>query len=587
VQTAVAPGWQRRTDHRRRTIAQLLIVDDEGSVRDSLRRVLERDGHTVRDASGVGAARERLAEETFDLVLCDINMGGESGLDLVREVAADLPDTAVVMVTGVDDPEVAREAIAMGAAGYLLKPFVPNEILINVASGLRRRDLERARRSHLEELEAKILSRGAALQQVFKQLDEVEAGVHLYEQETITHLVTALTLRSEETGSHLQRMSRYAAALAVRRGIEAWSEDEFRVAAMLHDVGKIGVPDSVLLKPGPLNDDEFAAIRRHPDLGAGLIAGSLSRVLQLGARIALTHHERWDGTGYPGGLAGEAIPIEGRIAAVADVFDALTSDRVYRRALPADEAVAMMVEQRGRQFDPELVDLFESSVEDLLAIRAAHADPPPDRLVRVVLADHRRLFSDALTRALVEAGGISVVGMARAATEVEGLVLDRQPDVVVIDADFADIPGLQLAARALSASPGSAVILLAERDDDDSILAALDAGCAGVVRRDRAFDELGRAVGAAHRGDTTVASGRLAAMLTRRSQRPNAGLTPRESDVLALMAEGLSNELIAERLFVSLNTVRNHVQRILTKLSVHSKLEAVAEAGRRGLLPPR
>jgi putative two-component system response regulator len=568
-------------------MAFLLIVDDEAPVRESLRQVLERRGHSVYEAASVAEARERLAAQTFELILCAIHLGAESGLALVRQVAAELPDTAILMVTAVDDPEVAREAMAMGACGYLVKPFSPNEMLITVDSGLRRQEMEKARRGQIEELEAKVLSRSTALHQALKRVEESETGAQVVEQETVQRLVTALMLRSEETGGHIQRMSRYAAGLAAKRGIDMWTSDEFRVAAMLHDVGKIGVPDAILLKPGPLSQEEFRIIKRHSEIGASLLGDGASRVLLLGARIALSHHERWDGSGYPGGLLGDAIPLEGRVAAVADVFDALTSHRVYRPAMPLGEAMEVMRGERGRHFDPDLVDLFEASMGEMLAIRETHADPPPPEVVMVAIVDARRLFSDALARLLAATEGITVVGTAGSGREAEHLLAGRGADVVVVDAELPDGDGIDLARRIRAVRPDTAVIVLAAHDDDRLLLAALDAGCAGVVLRDRAFDDLGAAIAAADRGEPVVAPGRLVGLLGRRNATDQAGLTRRETEVLALMAEGLSNEAIAQRLVVSLHTVRNHVQRILMKLSAHSKLEAVAEAGRRGLLPPR
>jgi putative two-component system response regulator len=568
-------------------MTHLLIVDHEDEVRSSLRFVLERGGHSVREAASVAEARDRLEAETFDLVLYEVNMAGDSGLELVRQLAAELPDTVVVTVTSVDDPVLAEEAMAMGAYGYLVKPIGSNEALISVDSALRRRDLERAHRSHLDELESKVLSRTTALRQALQQLEQAQTRSQLAGRETAERLVAALTLRSEETGGHIERMSRYGAALAARAGLDAWSDDEFRVAAMLHDVGKIGVPDAILLKPGPLSENEFAAIRRHCHLGVSLIGESRSRVLGLGARIALTHHERWDGTGYPASLAGEAIPIEGRVTAIADVFDALTSDRVYRAAVAPDQAMSMMRAERARQFDPAMLDLFEADLAGMVAIRDAYPDPEPGPQIRVVIGDARPLFTDALARALAATTGIAVVGTAGSGEAAESLVAERPTDVVVIEADLTDRRGVGVARRILAAHPQVAVILLAARDDDAMLLAALDAGCAGVVLRDRAFDDLAAAIGAAHRGEPVISSARLGVLLNYRTAQIHAGLTRRETTVLALMADGLSNEAIAQRLVVTLNTVRNHVQRILTKLSSHSKLEAVVEAARRGLLPPR
>ena len=358
-------------------MARLLIVDDEEPFRRALRRTLERGGHTVLEASSVTEARAVLSAEHIELALCDVNMPGGSGLELVRSVATDDSDTAVVMLTGVDDPEVANEALAIGAYGYLVKPMGGNEALINVSSSLRRRELELARREHVAELESKIISRSAALQQALAQLELTAATAIDAQRDAADRLVSALTIRSEETGAHIQRVGRFSAMLARKSGVRLWSEEEVCLAAMLHDVGKIGIPDAILLKPGPLAADEFEIIKRHPVLGNRLLANGTAPALILGAQIALAHHERWDGAGYPHGLAGDEIPVAGRIAAIGDVFDALTSNRVYRPAIPFDDAVAHMRDERGRHFDPDLLDLFLSAPDELRAIRAAHPDAAP------------------------------------------------------------------------------------------------------------------------------------------------------------------------------------------------------------------
>jgi DNA-binding NarL/FixJ family response regulator len=223
----------------------------------------------------------------------------------------------------------------------------------------------------------------------------------------------------------------------------------------------------------------------------------------------------------------------------------------------------------------------------MVVIRDDYPDRAPGPQIRVVVGDARPLFADALARALAATTGIAVVGTAGSGGAVETLLAGRAADVVVIEAELADIGGVGVGRRILAAHPHMAVILLAARDDDAMLLAALNAGCAGVVLRDRAFDDLTAGIGAAHRGEPVISSARLGALLNHRSAQVHAGLTRREIAVLALMADGLSNEAIARQLVVTLNTVRNHVQRILTKLSSHSKLEAVAEAARRDLLPPR
>jgi putative two-component system response regulator len=355
-------------------VAQLLIVDDEASFRRALRRTLERGGHAVQEASNVEAAREVLASRSIDLILCDVNMPGGSGLELVRSVVDEAPDTAIVMLTGDDDPAVADEALAIGAHGYMVKPVGGNEARILVAASLRHRDLELARRHYVEELEHKILSRTTALRDALERLEVTEASVRDAERDAVDRLVTALTVRSEETGAHIRRVGRFCAMLARRAAVRLWTEDEIFLAAMLHDVGKIGVPDSILLKPGPLDAGEREIIERHSDLGSRMLANGRSPVLILGAQIALSHHERWDGTGYPNGLAADDIPIAGRIAAIGDVFDALTSNRVYRSPMSLADAAAEMRAQAGRQFDPELLETFLSASEELEAIRIALPD---------------------------------------------------------------------------------------------------------------------------------------------------------------------------------------------------------------------
>jgi len=194
-------------------------------------------------------------------------------------------------------------------------------------------------------------------------------------EEVIERLSAALTVRHEESGAHIRRVSEYSALLADRAGLEASAHARVRLASALHDVGKIGVPDAILQKPGPLTVDQRAVMERHTLMGHKLLEDSDSAVLSLGAVIALTHHERWDGNGYPVGLVEEAIPIEGRVVAVADVFDALTNDRVYRPAFPVEEAVAAMVEGRAKHFDPNLLDTFLESIDAVLAVRERHKEP--------------------------------------------------------------------------------------------------------------------------------------------------------------------------------------------------------------------
>jgi putative two-component system response regulator len=366
---------------------RLLIVDDEEQIRTLLARLLGAQGYECLTAEDAAAGRRVLEQTPVALVLSDVNMPGESGIDFTREVLAHFPDTAVVMVTGMDDRRYAEVAIELGAYGYVLKPFKPNELIINVGNALRRRALEIENRGHREMLEQTVLDRTAALRDTIAQLESSETELRRLREETIRRLSWAAEFRNQETGEHIVRMSLYSALLARIAGLDADRAEMIRIASPMHDVGKIGVPDRILLKTGRLTDEERRVMKGHTEIGHRILAGSGVELLDLAALMALTHHERMDGTGYPRGLRGVEIPIEGRITAVADVFDALTSDRVYRQAFQPEEARGMMLEGRGTQFDAELLDLFFDSFDDVLAIRRSAGTGTAEQAFVIATAD--------------------------------------------------------------------------------------------------------------------------------------------------------------------------------------------------------
>jgi putative two-component system response regulator len=354
--------------------AAVLLVDDEESLRAMLGRLLERAGYTVAAAADVAEAREALRRQAFDLVLADVDMPGSSGLDLAREIQSDYPDTAIVMVTGIDDTSVARAALELGAYGYVIKPFEANEILIEVSNALRRRTLELENRAHRERLEQMVRDRTGELWNAIGKLEVAEKELRLAQEDTVERLSIAAEFRDDETARHVQRMSRYSALLASRAGEDAQRAELVRIASVMHDVGKIGIPDSILLKPGKLTPEERRIMEQHSEIGYRILSGSRSEVLTLAAQIAWTHHERMDGTGYPRKLTGDAIPLEGRIAAIADVFDALTSNKVYKKAFPLGQAVDVMREGRGTHFDADLLDLFLDAIDEVIRIKERFAD---------------------------------------------------------------------------------------------------------------------------------------------------------------------------------------------------------------------
>jgi putative two-component system response regulator len=366
--------WTTTSERVGRSVPELLIVDDDEALRRWEERVVRDQGYSCDSACDAGTVREQLQKNAYQLALLDVNMPGESGMDLLAHIRREYPDVAVLMVTGEDSTELAMSAIELGAYGYLIKPVGAGELLINVANALHRRRDEAAYRRLVERLEGTVQERSQALEETLQDLELSETKVWVSQAETIFRLARLVEFRDEETGHHLHRMSSYCELLARQVGFSEQRCELVRLASQLHDVGKVAIPDSILLKRGKLSSEEFEVIKGHAETGFQMLAGATAEVVQLGALIARTHHERWDGSGYPRGLAGEAIPPEGRIAAVADVFDALTSDRVYRPAFPVKSAVEMMREERGRHFNPELFDAFMAALPKVEAIRHAYAD---------------------------------------------------------------------------------------------------------------------------------------------------------------------------------------------------------------------
>jgi cyclic di-GMP phosphodiesterase len=342
----------------------VLVVDDDAAIRRLIARILERADLECTEAPDAAIALRLAVEREFSLVTCDINMPGGSGLELVRRLRERHRDVAVLMVSGMDDLEIASEAAGLGAFGYIIKPFATNELLIAAENALRRRDLEIENRLHKEELESLVAFRTSELSSAIEQLSRTEMALRESQEEAIQRLAHAAEYRDPTTGAHINRMSRTCELLAEKVGQGRERSELIRIASPMHDIGKIGVPDEILRKSGKLTSEEMDEMRKHPTIGGEILAGSDSELLRLGASIALSHHERWDGSGYPNGLTGQDIPIEGRIVAIADVFDALTSERPYKPAFAVDHAVAVMTEERAVHFDPELLDAFLELIDD-------------------------------------------------------------------------------------------------------------------------------------------------------------------------------------------------------------------------------
>jgi putative two-component system response regulator len=340
---------------------RVLIVDDDAEGRLDHGRTLVAAGYECSLAGRCSEARALLGDGDFSLAICGLRISGESGLDLVREIRSEHPDTAVLMASGEDDPMIAEIASDNGAYGYMVTPLRPNQFLIDVANALYRRRLGQQNDRLRERLEQAVEERTSELRAVIE-------GLRLSEEETVHRLSQAVELRDVQTVGQIERIGDISALLASHLGLPRDRVELLRVAAPMHDVGKIGIADRILLKPGDLTEPERDEMKRHTEIGHYLLSSSKSELMGMAALVALTHHEWFDGAGYPRGLAGEEIPIEGRIVAVADVFDALISDRVYRPAFSLQEATETMKRGRGTQFDPAVLDALLENVEATMLI---------------------------------------------------------------------------------------------------------------------------------------------------------------------------------------------------------------------------
>jgi putative two-component system response regulator len=311
---------------------------------------------------------------SFDLVLAETS---DEILPIVRSISAeDLPGACILIASSASSPGLGT-ALGLGIYGYMKPPLTSSEIRLNARQAISRRREELRMKHRNDELETMVNDRTSELWQAVTQIEKVQQALNNSREETIERLALAAELKDGELRPHLERMSRYCGLLAKRAGLDDQTASTIRVASLMHDIGKAGIPDEILKKDGKFKPAEREVAKSHCLIGHRILDGSGSELIQTAATIALTHHERWDGTGYPRGMSGDAIPLAGRIAAVADAFDALTTDRRYRKAMHLQKAVEVMQEGSGTHFDPALVDLFLDAIDDVLTIKERNPDIAP------------------------------------------------------------------------------------------------------------------------------------------------------------------------------------------------------------------
>lgn len=345
--------------------SRVLIIDDNESVLHVLTRLLQQTGLSAIEAT-TDPAEGLVLFDSFnpDLVVLDLHMPGMDGFEVLERLRDRAPDGApvpVVMLTGDQDHSHRTRALGLGASDFLVKPFDATEAALRVRGLLQARCLQRRLALQNQELEARVAERTR----------ELEAS----QLEMLQRLADAAELRDDDTGHHTQRVGRLAGRLARVLGLEDGRATLLTRAAPLHDIGKIGVSDAILRKPGKLTDEEYREMKTHAAVGARILAGGRSELIRMAERIAHFHHERWDGAGYPEGLSGEQIPLEARIVAVVDFFDALTHDRPYRGAVPVERTLEMIRAASGSHFDPAVAEAFIAMIAG--AERGRLSSPEP------------------------------------------------------------------------------------------------------------------------------------------------------------------------------------------------------------------
>lgn len=353
----------------------VLVVDDEAPITEMIYQALNKAGYKCHTAENGERAMEIIRSTPIDVVITDIRMPGMSGVDLLENIKAEY-DSDVMVMTGFTENYNYESIVTAGASDFIQKPISFKELMIRLKRVLRMRYLIVERDRINKQLEESISDLEKALREVEKAHQELDYAY----LDTINRLVSAAEYKDEETGDHIVRMSRYCTLIAEKLGLSEEMVKLIRYASPMHDIGKIGIPDNILLKPGRLTAEEFETIKTHTTIGASILSDSKADVLKVAHEIALNHHEKWDGTGYPGGLQKEKTPISGRIVGIADTFDALTSKRPYKDPYPLNVALEIIRSERGTSFDPEVVDVFMDNIDKIRQIKDEVSEHPKANL---------------------------------------------------------------------------------------------------------------------------------------------------------------------------------------------------------------
>ena len=354
---------------------RVLVIDDDNGIRRITQMLVEGLGHEVEAASdGIeGLAKLQLG---IDLVLLDVVMPGLDGFDVCRRIRQDAmgKDVPVIFVTSLETREHRLHAVEAGANDFIAKPVDETELRVRATSMLKMKDAQDEVRRYQTNLQAMVDERTSSLRKALEHMAEAQRQAYQAQLETVERLAILAEYKDKVTGLHIRRMSEYCAVIARGLKLPPGEVELILHASRMHDVGKVAVPESILRKPSSLDQNEWVVMREHSTIGSEILGNSSSPILQAGRIMAKHHHERWDGAGYPEGLSGMDIPLWGRICAVGDVFDAITSERPYKPAFPNEEALQLLRDGRGKHFDPRVVDVFFECIDDILAIQEKFKD---------------------------------------------------------------------------------------------------------------------------------------------------------------------------------------------------------------------
>ncbi len=354
---------------------RILIVDDEEQNRELLQTILKELGYKFETASDGIEALAKMKMD-IDLVLLDVMMPGMDGYEVARRIRSEKEtvDTPIIMVTSLASREDRLRALESGANDFIAKPVDLTEVKVRTASLLKLKEAQDAMKQNQKELEEMIAKRTATLRKALDDMTNAQRKAYEAHVDTINRLALASEYRDEDTAAHINRISDYCGIIGRGLNLPPGEVEVLQIVSPMHDVGKIGIPDEILLKPAKLTKEEFEIIKKHTTIGATILAGSSSKLLNAGEVITMSHHERWDGNGYPKGLAKENIPLLGRICAVADSFDALTTKRTYKEAFSTQKAFKIIREEKGFHFDPGIIEVFFDNQKKVIETKARYLD---------------------------------------------------------------------------------------------------------------------------------------------------------------------------------------------------------------------